>query len=252
MGFFKKQETRSYFSSISEKLKNEVKQMSDDNISTCDFSEWINYLYSKYEITPIKIFEESITQSISETKVKRYNHFARHSQYEPEYSEVDGCKICYTIPYDGDSELLFLRPSTFVMTRYDAHEHRVPSNDNVGNFKLIFEFTKQELESKGKEMKSFVNTQFENEFKHYRTMIEYVNQEVVSFNNQISSFAKKCLEERKEKASSFAMISQMLEIPLSKSKNAPSSTPIRTSISLADSSFGCTFVSITTLTLYSG
>ncbi len=226
MEFFSRTDTRTYFNSISTSLQNEVVQMTDENITTCDFSEWTNYLYSKYEIVPITIFEDSITQSISEIKVKRHNQFGRMSPYEPEYFMIDGCRIVYKIPYDGDSDLLLLRPSSVILTRFDIYNHNSPRSDNTGDFELEFEFTKKELQDKGDEMQSFVKAQFESKFRHYRTMIGNVNNEVASFNSQLTDFAKKCLEERKEKASSFAMISQMLEIPLTKSKNAPAVTPV--------------------------
>lgn len=224
--FFNGNDTRVYTSQFAQKLKDEVSKMSDSNISTCDIQEWVDYLVGKYEIIPITLFEESITQSLSETKVKRYNPFSKHSPYEKEYFDIDGYRITFTIPFDGDENLFYLQPSSRILTRFNVADFNAPHRDDCGNFALSFEYTKQELQEKGQEMQKYVKTQFENEFRSYRTMIGNVNSEINAFNNHLPEFAKKCLEERKEKAASFALISQMLEIPLNKNDNAPNSVPV--------------------------
>ena len=68
MELFNKQETRTYFMSVLDKIKKEIEKMTDTEITTCDFEEWIEYLYEKYFISPIVLFEESKEQTIAETK----------------------------------------------------------------------------------------------------------------------------------------------------------------------------------------
>lgn len=226
MNFFSGDDTRVYFASFSQKLKAEVDKMSDEEISTCDMQEWSDYLCSKYEIASIVLFEESIGQSLSETKVKRYNHFYRQISYEPEYFEVDGVQIDFHIPFDGDDKLFTLQPSSRILTRFEVESLHKAYGEKCGNFSLKFDYTKQELQDKGESMLEYVKNQFNNEFRHYKTMIGYVNAEVESYNASLPSFARQCLEERKKKASSFTFISQMLEIPLNRNSNAPNTTPI--------------------------
>lgn len=226
MEFFNGNDTRVYTSQFAQKLKDEVSKMSDSNISTCDIQEWVDYLVGKYEITPITLFEESITQSLTETKVKKYNPFSKHVPYEKEYFEIDGYKITFSIPFDGDANLFYLQPSSRILTSFRVADFNAPHGEECGNFALSFEYTKQELQDKGQEMQKYVRTQFENEFRSYRTMIGNVNSEINSFNSRLPEFAQKCLEERKEKAASFALISQMLEIPLNRNGNAPNSVPV--------------------------
>ena len=226
MEFFSGNDTRVYTSKFAESIKDEVSKMSDLNISTCDIQEWIDYLVGKYAITPITLFEESISQSLTETKVKKYNPFSKHIPYEKEYFEIDGYRITYTIPFDGDANLFYLQPSRRILTSFKVADFNAPHGEECGNFALSFEYTKQELQDKGLDMQKYVKTQFENEFKSYRTMIGNVNEEINTFNARLPELAQKCLEERKEKAASFALISQMLEIPISRNNNAPNTTPV--------------------------
>lgn len=226
MDFFSGSTTRTYTAKFAQKLKEEVDKMSDTNISTCDIQEWIEYLANKYSISPIVLFEENISQSLMEVKVKQYNPFSRCDPYEKEYFEVDGYKITFTIPFDGDYNLFYLQPSSMILTRFRVDRLNPPRNEECGDFSISFEYTRQVLQDKGQEMQQFVKSQFEDEFRHYRTMVNNVNSEIKSFNNQLPEFAQLCLEERKDKASAFAFVSQMLEIPLSKSDNAPNSVPV--------------------------
>ena len=224
---FSGEETRVYFEKISKKIESEISSMTDEEITSCDFDEWSNYLYDKYEIDPIVIFEESTTNSIDKTTVKKYNHFYRDLPYQQEYYYVDGVRITYKIPYDGDSTLLYLRPSSRILTRFEVSSVNAPQGEECGTIEMVFDYSQKELQDKGEEMQSFVQGKFKNEFKNYKTMIAYVNSEVESYNNSLRKFCMNRLESRKQKASSFAMISQMLEIPLPKSANAPNTKPIR-------------------------
>lgn len=190
MNFFSGDDTRVYFASFSQKLKAEVDKMSDEEISTCDMQEWSDYLCSKYEIAPIVLFEESIGQSLSETKVKRYTHFYRQISYEPEYFEVDGVQIDFQIPFDGDDKLFTLQPSSRILTRFEVESLHKAYGEKCGNFSLKFDYTKQELQDKGESMLEYVKNQFNNEFLHYKTMIGYVNAEVESYNASLPSFAR--------------------------------------------------------------
>lgn len=226
MELFSGEETRVYVAKKANALKTEVSEMSDSNIVTCDFDEWIDYLVNKYEITPLYLFEENIERTIGEVKVRRYNPFHKSSPWEKEYFEVDGVRITYRIPFDGNSDLFKTRPSTFIMTRFEAEKITSPTSEEYGGFYIKFEYTKQELEEKADKMLEYVQKNFENEFSSYRKMIGYVNAEINTYNNGLKSLATSCLETRKKKASSFAMISQMLEIPLKQSVDAPNTVPI--------------------------
>jgi hypothetical protein len=225
MEFFCSKDARTYFGSLYKELENEVARMSDSEITSCDFHEWVDYLISKYSVTPLVLFETSIEHKLCETKVKKANPF-RGNSYQPDYYEIDGVCITYKIPYDGDPDLFGFQPSTRILTRFSANNFNRPREEECGSFTLELSYTKQELQDKGDKMAEYVQLQFENKFKNYRTMVENVNSEVDSFNKELEATARKCLGKRKEKASSFAAISDMLQIPLTPNQNAPNTKPI--------------------------
>ena len=151
-------------------MEMEVEKMSDSEIVSCNFDEWANYLATKYSVIPISIFETNIERRLTEAKVKRANPF-RGAPYERDYFEVDGVRITFKIPYDGEPKLFEVRPSTFIMSRFSTRSFVAPHEENCGSFTLEFEYTKQELQEKGDAMADYVQRQFEHEFESYKKMI---------------------------------------------------------------------------------
>lgn len=207
-------------------MKSEVDRMSDGEIVSCNFEEWADYFAGKYYIAPISVFETNIEKTIAETKVKRTNPFRRHP-FEKDFFEIDGVCVTFKIPFDGDPNLFDIHPSSYILERFDTRSFVAPQGEECGSFTLDFEYTKQELQEKGETMAEYVQKQFDNEFRNYKMMIDYVNDEVSSFNNGLVTSAMRLLEERKKKVDSFSAISNALQIPLTTSKNAPNTKPIQ-------------------------
>ncbi len=225
MKFFSGQRCSDYFNNRYGKIKDEIDLMNDKEITTCDFNEWEEYLYSKYSLNTITLFEENISQSLSERKIKKYNHYYGTFPGQKEYFEVDGYCITFRIYFDGDVDLFQLQPSTWIMDRFEPIYFSQPRNEECGYFTLELVYTKQEIEGKS-DLQVYVKREFENMFKGYRTMIQYVNTEAKTYNSSLSRIIKDLLTKRKEKVSSFALLSEQLEIPMKLSSNAPNMKPI--------------------------
>lgn len=192
----------------------------------CNLEEWREYLYDKYGIIPITVFENYKEKFIKEVNVRKYNPFYRNDIYEPEYFLIDGVSITYSIPYDEDKELWYLIPHSFILQRFNVDNIKSPCKEKCGEVELSFEYTKKELQDKGNQIQEFVKSNFENRFKNYRVMMENVNEGVFAYNNGLKTLIKQWIEERKQKASSFISISKKLEIPLFRNEYAPNVLPV--------------------------
>ena len=146
MKFFSGQRCSDYFNNRYGKIKDEIDLMNDKEITTCDFNEWEEYLYSKYSLNTITLFEENISQSLSERKIKKYNHYYGTFPGQKEYFEVDGYCITFRIYFDGDVDLFQLQPSTQIMDRFEPVYFSQPRNKECGYFTLELVYTKQEIE----------------------------------------------------------------------------------------------------------
>ena len=224
--FFNGIESNEFFNNNKNKMAAEVSQMSDADINSCNFEEWTSYLADKYYISPITIFEENVERSMVEVKVKKYNH-CRFFDFEPEYYIVDGVRITFKVMFDGEPELFTIKPNPRLISKFDVQGFCSPLKDDYGFFLLDFEYTKQELEEKGDKMLDYVQSCFVSKLRNYKTMFVYLNDEVVKYNNSLSGYARRLLEERKKKADSLAFISKTLQIPLPINKNAPNIKPVQ-------------------------
>lgn len=225
-GFFSGISTWNYFDNLHSKIKSEVESLSDSDILSQDIQDLTNYFLDKYTLVPIAIFETNIQRTLCETKVKRPNRFCGNP-YENDYFELDGVRVTFTIPFDGDPDLFYVKPSTFMLATFSASNFMAPKCDNCGSFTLSLEFTKEELLEKGEAaMSDFLQKRFENRFSDYRKMISYVNNDVESYNDGLRSIVSKLLEKRRGRADSLSAISKALQIPLTVSSNAPNIKPI--------------------------
>ena len=224
--FFCGFDARNYFANLHSKMKTEVEKMSDAEIVSCNLKEWTDYLSNKYSVAPLVVFETNIEKTLSKTKVKKINPFRGHP-LERDYLEIDGFRLTFKIPFDGEPDLFELQPSSRILSRFTTQNFVSPHGEECGSFTLDFEYTEQELQDKGEAMADYVQKRFDNEFRNYKTMIDNVNAEVDSFNSGLSTAAMRLLGERKKKADSFSAISNALQIPLTPSKNAPNTKPIQ-------------------------
>lgn len=221
---FSKEEIFTYFSTVRQRAKSQIDCISDDGILNSSIDEWGEYYFQKNEIHPIELLENAITQTMTETKIKKQNMFRFYT--EPEYVMVDGMEISYRIPFDGDSHLFDVHPSSFILDDFMCDYVRGPHNNEFGYIQLSLSFTKAELLQHENDMSEFVSKRYDAFFAKYRTMIRCVNADVKRFNADLKNDIQCLLVARKNRADSTALISRKLAIPLNMSPNAPNIKPI--------------------------
>ena len=219
---FTNDETTKAFEKQTTKLIQTIKAFSDEKILNTDLDEWIIYYFEEYKIQPIVLLLENISQNLSQTTVKKLNPF-RQNNYESEYLDVDGYKIIFKIPFDGDSNLLFLKPITHILSRFYVEQIIESTEKSYGKIIFALKYTEKELAGKDKE---FIKMQFDQHFKSYVKNIEYINRDVAEYNNNLENVIRNTLDKRKEKAKGFISVSKKLNIPLKLNPDAPNISPI--------------------------
>lgn len=206
-------------------IKKDIESFSDEKIINSDLEEWLVYLVDKYSIEPIELYLDDISQELSRTKVKKYNHFYQSGGYEPQFYSIDGYKITFSIPFVGDSDLLYMKPSTFYLTSFIVDNICVPKEDTVGVIKLSLEYPISEIKEK-ENLNIFIEEQFNSKFKNYIDMINNINEELNNFKISLEDIIRNSLNIRKEKVEDYILMGEKLNIPLRMNINAPNTTPI--------------------------
>lgn len=223
---FSSKEVKVYTTMIYSQMKSEIEAFSDETIMSCNLEEWADYYSEAYRIQPINLYKDSITKTLEEQKVRVYNYWSQLDPYEAKYNNVDGYNIDFAIPFDGDSMLLRLRPSTRIMDKFSVVDIEEPTSDSCGTIIFRLVYTASDIKSKGDDILAFIETQFKKVFSSYEKMISYVNNEINSYNDSIKKRALELLEKRRNRASDFSALSKALQIPMKLSKDAPNIRPI--------------------------
>ena len=217
-----------YLRKLYGELEGEIDSFADEKIVNCDVDEWTEYLTEKYRVEPISFYVDYATRSIQKTQIKRNNPWGHFGDVygEPRFYMVDGCNIDYKVPFSGDDVLLKCTPSTYIMTSFEIFGFQKPSNTNYGFITIRLSYTNQEMKGFGDNLEEKVNSDFRNQFSSFEKMSGYANDDIRSYNENLTSNVQQLLNKRREKADVFFSFSKALKIPLNLNSSSPNLTPI--------------------------
>lgn len=225
---FEKNLTTNVFKAKFKKVADEIEKLPNDQIYGVDIDDLAKYYADRSFIEELVIFKDNIEKELSETKIKVYNRSYRggmYRNYESEYYFIDGYKVTFTIPFDGDRELLDLTPSSCIFKHFPVDKVIAPTESAYGKIIFSLDFRKEELQEKPNS-NEFVLQKFNQEIEAYYSMIDSINQEVQQYNNKNLSSIKNCLEQRLQRANDYLQMRERLELPLKLNPNAPNTKPI--------------------------
>lgn len=227
MNLFERGDTTASLRATTDKIKEEIDRLTNEVICSTDLNDLEEYYVAKYQIEEIDLLEDCITKELSETKIKSYNHFYRsgYRDFDPEYYMIDGYRVTFTIPFDGDRSLLDLRPSSHYLQSFPVDRVVAPSENDYGKIIYSLEFSKKELQDK-ENSNNFVQKKFNQEMKTYFSTIDTINQEVREYNAILPKTIKQYLDQRLQKANDYLQMRERLELPLKLKENAPNTKPI--------------------------
>lgn len=217
-----------YLRKLYGELEGEIDSFADEKIVNCDVDEWTEYLTEKYRVEPISFYVDYATRSIQKTQIKRNNPWGHFGDVygEPQFYMVDGCNIDYKVPFSGDDVLLKCTPSTYIMTSFEIFGFQKPSNTNYGFITIRLSYTNQEMKGFGDNLEEKVTSDFRNQFSSFEKMSGYANDDIRSYNENLTSNVQQLLNKRREKADVFFSFSKALKIPLNLNSSSPNLTPI--------------------------
>ena len=217
-----------YLRKLYGELESEIDSFADEKIVNCDVDEWTEYLTEKYRVEPISFYVDYATRSIQKTQIKRNNPWGHFGDVygEPQFYMVDGSNIDYKVPFSGDDVLLKCTPSTYIMTSFEIFGFQKPSNTNYSFITIRLSYTNQEMKGFGDNLEEKVNSDFRNQFSSFEKMSGYANDDIRSYNENLTSNVQQLLNKRREKADVFFSFSKALKIPLNLNSSSPNLTPI--------------------------
>lgn len=228
MELFNREEISSFINQRYKELAIEIQNISDKDILSLDMDEFKNYFYNKYYIKPINIITDQIEKNIEKIKIEKYNPFygAFSHGFDQKTFFVDGYRINYSIPFEGNSYLLYLHPTMSILTTFEVSKIiNENSKEYLASILYSIDIEAKDLESK-EEPQDFIDKTFNTEFKNYIIMIGYINNDLNGYNSSLMEKVQKLLEEKYNKSSNFSKLLNKIDIPLKLNQNIPNPTPI--------------------------
>ena len=128
MKIFAESELRQYQETLLDDMKRLLHSEEKNRLLNVNETEYIEYLVSKYTITPLILNREQVHVSDREGNV-RVGHHA--FDYDLDRSDIKKRQIvCYHFPYSGDTKLLSLSPSSRICWTTEV---------NIGNNEISFD-----------------------------------------------------------------------------------------------------------------
>lgn len=228
MELFNNESSFDYIESKKEEVKKSIANLSNDKIFNNQLDDLEEYFYEKFKIDLIEIEREFdyLEYDVRETVVEKSNSFYGYWG-EPRCIKRDGYQIIYNIPFEGDSNLLYIQPSTHTLMRFKVDKIINPTQDKEGRIVFSKVYERSKIKEQEDELQ-FIKNDFNSNFRYYFEEIDRVNKDItLRYNSSLKELIRRELEVRLEKAQDYFKLREKLNIPLEINKGAPNMKPMR-------------------------
>lgn len=167
-------------------IKNKIEMVIEEKILDTDEESAVEEYYKEYYVQPIEIDTENVKKDLYEKKVYGGN-FPESARFSRDLDPGKSYPVrvaLYRIPFTGDSDLFYYAPSKKLMRPFDASINKPFLNFEIEVFSKDAQAVKNEFSSMVSDLKK---------------QIEYINNEVASYNNTLKDTIRDVFKSRKNR-----------------------------------------------------
>ncbi len=183
---FSKGSLGDFLSAKIENIKSQIEELTDKKILELHEGKVVDLYYKEYHLQPLEIDTKNAKKDLHEKKVSgadfpsaRYSHGLDPKKLYPVKVAV------YCLPFTGNSDLFYYLPSKRSMAPFDYYKEKT--------------FICFEIEVFSKDAKT-VKRESSSIVSNLMKQIEYTNNEVEQYNNDLRDTIKDIFESRKDRA----------------------------------------------------
>jgi hypothetical protein len=169
-------------------------------------NDLIEYFVANLRVEPLHIFPDQISVDQREVKIDISQDQWRTISDRSRPTYVTGTRIIYFMPYEGDQNLLYARPS---------HSSSSVPHANVTPTELQFIYDSPDHDAES------VKSTFERQLGDLKQYLEWSEQEIAHFNSQLTQHVQQLVEARRQKLLNDRGMVASLGFPLRKRDDAP-------------------------------
>lgn len=209
MSLFCREDLERRLEGILHAARESVSEVSKEQFLISSDGELVNHICSRYEIELIELRCEDAEMNEFETKIDVSDDPSRSAaSFRSGPLWIPATRIEIHIPFSGEEWIFHCRPNEFFTAAPNAtiHNHCVRIS-----ISLPHDVEKKQFKS-----------QYETELNLVKGYVESVNNQLKSFNNRLVEVTRESITSRRNRLKKHDGIAALLNIPLSRKKNAPS------------------------------
>lgn len=187
-------------------LFQEIDQISEDRLLNTNPEELADYFTAKFILDPPTLFEDKIKVSRESIKLNVRSDFPGFEYDRSDAVRVDGTRLTYHIPFEGDADLFKFQASSFTLN---------PPHGKIVGKELQIVYERTEIDSEG------MKTQLERDLANIKKHLESVVSDVSSFNAKLRGIALVRINGKREKLIREQTAVTNLGFPMLQRENAP-------------------------------
>ena len=199
---FNRHDLRGVLAAQEQAISKEIVSLDENRLLNSSHSDLCQYFVAKYTVDPVILNEEGIQADYGDAQVDVSHRFeyAVYDRSRPAY--VTGTRIAVFVPFEGDTQLLDCKPSTFT---YNPPRATIRGNSLV----LIYDRPVSDAAN--------IRDEFQRDLGLLKQFLGWVEHDVNQFNITIEEKASQFISARREKLLHDRGIVENLGFPLRRS-----------------------------------
>lgn len=211
MRIFAESQLDTHLSSVRQSIHAEVYREDRNRLLNVNETEYIDYIVRKYVIDAISFIWDQVQVSQREEMIPS-SRFPGSFDVYPNKSYLKQI-ITYHIPYTGDSQLLAMRPSSFIMWSTDVKHFPVRSSTNIGEIQVDIINWRDEPDE--------IKREFDHIIRFLRQQALNSVEEIKIFNNRLEDEVTSLIRGRKQQLLRESSLLASLGVPIKQTKDVP-------------------------------
>jgi hypothetical protein len=211
MRIFAEGELSSFLEAQRAALRDEIRSENKNKLLNVNEADYVDYLVEKYTTPEIELHRDAISVSAHEELIRA--EYFPHDFFVYEGKQYPKQVVTYHLPFSGASELLRLKPSSWIMWSRD-----VSISGNTIKFKIID--WRNDAAAMKQEADHDINT--------IVSQCANVNTEIRGYNAGLRHFAKQIFDARKSELLKQLDVLSQLGVPVRPAANVPATFSVPT------------------------
>lgn len=205
--FYTKGDLRNYLESRKLEIKEEINRFDEDYILKVSEEDLVKTLVQKYILyPPILILDKKYQLEPKEVDVDVSQDRNRIIIDISKPFYIKGTLITVVIPFEGDEELFYYRPSTFSLV---IPQGRIEDNE------LFLEYTVTHYDSDS------LKNEIQKDIQQIESHLNWAKNDIDNFNNSLDDYIRNLIKTRKNKLLKDRNLVSSLDIPIKRRQDAP-------------------------------